>query len=117
MNAMRPKRSGSVTPPPATDLMSLPDIGSASVRWLRAIGIRTIADLRRVGPAEAYGRVAYRFGSAVNRNFLYALAMGLQGRKYNSATDREKRALCNRAGIEFRPRRKRATARASPGAR
>jgi hypothetical protein len=38
----------------------------------------------------------------VNRNLLYALAMGLQGRKYNSATEREKRQLCEAAGIEFR---------------
>jgi len=91
----------------ATDLTTLPDIGAVSVRWLRDIGIHTVADLERVGPAEAYGRIAYRFGSAVNRNFLYALAMGLQGRKYNSATQREKRRLCEQAGIEFRPTRKR----------
>jgi hypothetical protein len=97
----------------ATDLTTLPDIGAVSVRWLREIGINTVADLQRVGPAEAYGRVAYRFGSAVNRNFLYALAMGLQGRKYNSATQHEKRQLCEQAGIEFRPTRKRPAKRSS----
>ena len=86
------------------DLASLPDIGPASIAWLRAIGIETVSELRRVGPAEAYGRIAYRFGSAVNRNLLYAMAMGLQGRKYNSATEAEKRRLCEEAGITF-PRR------------
>jgi hypothetical protein len=44
-------------------------------------------------------QVAYRFGSAVNRNLLYALAMGLEGRKYNDATDQEKQRLCEEAGI------------------
>jgi hypothetical protein len=84
--------------------MSLPDVGRATVAWLQAVGIHTVTDLRRVGPAEAFGRVAFRFGSAVNRNLLYALAMGLEGRKYNSATEREKRRLCEDAGIAFRPR-------------
>ena len=88
------------------DLESLPDIGDASVRWLRAVGIETVEQLRRVGAAEAYGRVAFRFGSAVNRNFLYALAMGLQGRKYNAASDTEKRRLCEEAGIAYRVSRK-----------
>jgi hypothetical protein len=87
------------------DLKSLPDVGDVTVRWLRAVGIETVTELRRVGPAEAYGRIAFRFGSAVNRNLLYALAMGLQGRKYNSATDGEKRALCEEAGIAYRTRR------------
>jgi hypothetical protein len=88
------------------DLASLHDIGAASVAWPSAVGIETVSELRRLGPGEAYGRVAYRFGSAVNRNLLYALAMGLEGRKYNSATEQEKRRLCEEAGIEFRPRRK-----------
>jgi len=85
------------------DLLSLPDVGKATVAQLNAVGIKTVSELRRLGPAEAFGRVAFRFGSAVNRNLLYALAMGLQGRKYNSASDREKRQLCEEAGIEFRP--------------
>ncbi len=87
--------------------MSLPDVGTATVAWLKAVGIDTVAELRRVGPVEAFGRVAFRFGSAVNRNLLYALAMGLQGRKYNSATEREKRQLCEDAGIAFHPRGRR----------
>jgi DNA transformation protein and related proteins len=88
-----------------SDLRSLPDVGDTTVRWLKAVGIETVAELRRVGPAEAYGRVAFRFGSAANRNLLYALAMGLQGRKYNSASDAEKRRLCQEAGIEYPGRR------------
>ncbi|HKW48771.1 MAG TPA: TfoX/Sxy family DNA transformation protein [Gemmatimonadaceae bacterium] len=89
------------------DLASLPDVGHVSIAWLHAVGIDTTSDLRRVGAAEAYGRVAFRFGRAVNRNFLYALAMGLQGRKYNSATDEEKRRLCDEAGIPLKASRRR----------
>ena len=83
------------------DLTSLRDIGEVSARWLRAVGITTVAELRRVGPPEAYGRVVFRFGKAANRNLLYALAMGLEGRAYNDATDAEKRRLCVAAGIAY----------------
>lgn len=88
-------------------LTTLPDVGPKSAYWRRTIGIETVDDLRRVGAAEAYGRVAYRFGSSVNRNLLYALAVGLQGRRYNAANEREKRELCDEAGIDCRPRRNR----------
>jgi len=101
MTSHRTPRSSRIV---TENLASLPDIGPASIAWLRAIGIETVSGLRRLGPAEAYARIAYRFGSAVNRNLLYAMAMGLQGRKYNSATDAEKRALCDEVGIPF-PRR------------
>jgi nucleotidyltransferase/DNA polymerase involved in DNA repair len=115
MKVPRAKRSGAVTPD-ESDLLSLPDVGAATVRWLSAIGIHTVGELRRVGPAQAYSQVAYRFGSAVNRNLLYALAMGLQGRKYNDASEREKRQLCERAGVAFQPRRKRPKGRSVPRA-
>ena len=95
-NSRKRRRAATVN---EEDLQSLPDIGRASERWLRAIGVTTVSSLRRVGPAEAYAQIAYRFGAAVNRNLLYALAMGLQGRTYNQATDVEKRRLCEAAGI------------------
>jgi len=86
---------------PNTDLTTLRDIGAVSARWLQAVGIPTVAELRRVGPAEAYGRVVFRFGKAANRNLLYAMAMGLEGRAYNDATEAEKRRLCAEAGIAY----------------
>ena len=86
-----------------SDLTTLRDIGAVSARWLRSVGIGTVAELRRIGPAEAYGRVVFRFGKAANRNLLYALAMGLQGRAYNEATEAEKRRLCAEAGIAYPP--------------
>jgi len=89
------------SPNSGDDLTPLRDIGAVSAHWLRAVGIHTVRDLRRVGPAAAYGQVAFRFGRAVNRNFLYAMAMGLQGRAYNDAMIAEKRRLCADAGIAF----------------
>ena len=94
------------------DLTSLRDIGAVSARWVRAVGIETVGQLRRIGPAEAYARVAFRFGKEANRNLLYALAMGLQGRAYNDATEAEKRQLCADAGISFPADASRARARA-----
>jgi hypothetical protein len=98
----------------ASDLTSLRDIGDVSARWLRAVGITTVSELRRVGPVEAYGRVVFRFGKAANRNLLYALAMGLEGRAYNAATEAEKRKLCAEAGIAYPAR---ASAPRHPGRR
>jgi DNA transformation protein len=106
-----PRKRLRTSPASSDDLRSLPDIGPASERWLRAIGVTTVSELRRVGPAAAYAQIAYRFGSAVNRNLLYALAMGLQGRNYNQATDSEKRRLCEAAGIPVPPVRPRRAAR------
>lgn len=98
-----------------SDLTTLRDIGAVSARWLRSVGIETVAELRRIGPAEAYGRVVSRFGKAANRNLLYALAMGLEGRAYNDATEAEKRRLCAEAGVAYpgvaRARRARRTNR------
>jgi DNA transformation protein len=102
-------RSPNALPPgsPSEDLTSLRDIGEVSARWLQAVGIHTVGELRRVGPAEAFGRVKFRFGRAANRNLLYALAMGLEGRAYNDATPAEKRRLCAQAGIPYHARRAR----------
>src|SRR5262245_21859099 len=98
-----PKMRRSATAPASSseDLTSLRDIGEVSARWLHAVGIHTVSELRRVGPAEAFGRVRFRFGRAANRNLLYALAMGLEGRAYNDATPAEKRRLCAQAGIAY----------------
>ena len=103
------RRSATSSPPPSRseDLTSLRDIGEVSARWLHAVGIHSVSELRRVGPAEAFGRVQFRIGRAANRNLLYAMAMGLEGRAYNDATPAEKRRLCAQAGIPYPARRAR----------
>jgi DNA transformation protein len=88
--------------PAPLQLEDLRTVGAATARWLRAVGITSVAELRRVGAPEAYGRIEYRFGKAVNKNLLYALAGALQDRPYNSFSAREKARLCAAAGIKAR---------------
>jgi DNA transformation protein len=83
-------------------LEDLRTVGVATARWLRAVGIDSPAALRKIGAAEAYARVAYEFGNAVNRNLLYALEGALQNRAYNSFTEEEKRRLCEAAAVPSR---------------
>ena len=95
--------------PKSLELEDLRTVGTATARWLRAVGIPSVAELRRVGAPLAYARIAYRFGRAVNRNLLYALAGALADRPYNSFSEAEKDRLCRAAGISLRaPRRGRA---------
>ncbi len=89
------------------ELESVRNIGKASSKWLRAVGIESVSELRRAGAAEAYARIEFRFGRAVNLNLLYALATGLQGRAYNSLTAKEKGKLHAAAGVGAPPRVKR----------
>lgn len=86
-------------------------LGPKSAAWLRAIGVETLGDLRRMGVSEAFGRTSVRYGSAVSRNLLYALAGAVEGRAWNSFTAAEKRALCEAAGLDAPPRSR---PRASP---
>ena len=81
-------------------LEDLRTVGTATARWLRAVGITTVAELRRVGAPEAYGRIECRFGRDVNLNLLYALAGALKGRPYNSFSPAEKARLRRAAGVE-----------------
>jgi len=55
---------------------NLKNLGAASAEWLRAVEIRTIADLERLGPVEAY-RLVRRTHPQASLNLLWALAAGL----------------------------------------
>jgi hypothetical protein len=55
---------------------NLKNLGAVSADWLRAVGIRTIADLERLGPVDAY-RLVRRTHPEANLNLLWALAGGL----------------------------------------
>lgn len=63
MNAMHPSQS---------ELLQLKNLGLASVNILHSIGIRTLEDLRRVGPVEAFINIRRR-GINASRVLLYAL--------------------------------------------
>jgi DNA transformation protein and related proteins len=55
-----------------SELLQLRNLGMASVNILHAVGINTLADLRRVGSVEAYKRIIAR-DINVSKVMLYAL--------------------------------------------
>ena len=72
------------------------NLGAASAAWLREVEIRTIADLRSIGPALAYRRVKARYPST-SLNLLWALAAGLADRDPRDLSDEEKARLLKEA--------------------
>ena len=53
-------------------LHNLKNLGPASTGWLAEVGIRTLADLRRAGPVEAY-RLIRIAGRPASLNLFYAI--------------------------------------------
>jgi len=76
---------------------TLRNLGGSSAAWLRDTDIRTVADLRDVGPVFAYIQVKRKYPRA-SLNLLWALAAGLKGIDWRDLTDDEKEKL--RAEIE-----------------
>lgn len=64
------------------DLHQLKNLGAASVNILHAIGVRSSADLKTMGPVEAYVRIKQR-GIQVSKVMLYALQGALLGIHWN----------------------------------
>lgn len=64
------------------DLHQLKNLGAASVNILHAIGVRSSADLKTLGPVEAYVRIKQR-GIQVSKVMLYALQGALLGIHWN----------------------------------
>ena len=71
---------------------NLRNLGPASAAWLRAVGITTIAELARLGPALAYRLVKQKQPKS-NLNLLWAMAAGLSDRDWRQLTEDEKQGL------------------------
>jgi DNA transformation protein and related proteins len=67
----------------------LRNLGPKSARLLAEAGIRTIAELRVLGAAKAYRRVADK----ASLNLLWAIAAGLEDRDWRELTHKEKDSL------------------------
>lgn len=76
----------------AQPIDNLPNLGPASVSWLRDVGIRTITDLERFGPVAAYRLVKNR-QPAASLNLLWALEAGLLGKDWRELSDEDKSRL------------------------
>ena len=67
----------------ASDLINLKNIGPASVRQLREVGIEDTAALRKLGAIAAYHRLKHAFPREVSLVMLYALEGALSGCHWN----------------------------------
>lgn len=65
------------------DLLRLKNIGPATVRQLRDVGIESAAALRRLGALAAYRRLKHAFPREVSLVMLYALEGALRGCHWN----------------------------------
>ena len=66
-----------------SDLITLKNIGPASIRQLREVGIEDAAALRRLGAIAAYRRLKHAFPREVSLVMLYALEGALRGCHWN----------------------------------
>ncbi len=71
----------------------LRNLGPRSARILAETGIRTIAELRLIGPAKAYARAKTLAPGSVSLNLLWAIAAGLDDRDWRELTQKEKDLL------------------------
>lgn len=78
------------------ELLSLKNLGMASVNILNAIGISTYEDLSSIGPVEAYCRIKAR-GIQVSKVMLYALQGALMDVHWNELTPTQKAHLVEEA--------------------
>lgn len=82
--------------PSAAD--SLASLGSVSQRWLAEAGIRTRAELERIGSVAAFKKVAAA-GREPSVNLLYALEGALLGLRPQRLSAAVKKNLLERAGL------------------
>nr|WP_208022255.1 TfoX/Sxy family protein [Aestuariicella hydrocarbonica] len=77
-------------------MLQLKNLGAASVNILHAIGVNSYADLKHMGPVEAYIRIKNR-GIHVSKVMLYALQGALLGVHWNDLDPRVKQQLLEEA--------------------
>ena len=85
-----------------SDLMRLKNIGPASVRQLREVGIDDAATLRRLGALAAYRRLKHAFPREISLVMLYALEGALRDCHWNHLPPGVKERL--QAAAKARPR-------------
>ncbi|RED52551.1 TfoX/Sxy family protein [Aestuariispira insulae] len=84
----------------AHTLSSLRNIGPSSAALLKEAGIETVADLREMGAADAYGRLKFMFPDRVSLNMLYALNGALADIPWRAITPEMRQVWRRQAGLE-----------------
>jgi len=78
---------------------NLPNIGPTTIGWLRDAGVKTIADLERLGPAAVYKLVKAKHPQA-SLNLLWSLEAGLLGKDSRDLSEDEIERLKNELAEE-----------------
>ncbi|MEO8671553.1 MAG: TfoX/Sxy family protein [Tahibacter sp.] len=73
------------------------NVGPKSAAWLRQVGVRTLVELREVGPVETFMKVK-RAGFRPSLNLLYAMQGALDDCHWADLPDATKQALVLAAG-------------------
>jgi len=75
------------------ELSKLKGLGPKSERCLNEIGIHTVAELKAIGPMEAFVRLCNEGHIKPSLNFLYALVGALEDRSWQEIARNEKTQL------------------------
>jgi DNA transformation protein len=79
-----------------SDLITLKNLGSATVNILHAVGINCYGDLKKAGPVEVYLRIQRR-NIHVSKVMLYALQGALQNSHWSTLDPKLKQQLLDAA--------------------
>ena len=83
-------------------LRGLKNIGPTIADRLESVGLKTVGDLNKIGPAKAFHRVksAYPDIAIPICYYLYSLQGALVGKHWNDLSSATKKRLLDEAGIE-----------------
>lgn len=90
-----------------TPLLGLQNIGPTIAARLDDVGVRTVGDLRRVGPGRVYQRLVARRPDATTSvcYYLYSLQGALDGVHWDALAPSVKQRLLRAAGLPIPKRR------------
>lgn len=80
------------TLPDSADVALLPNLGERSARTLRSAGVRSVGELRALGPVEAFRRLRIA-GEQPSLVLLWAMVAGLRGQHWQEVGPDEKNTL------------------------
>jgi DNA transformation protein len=72
---------------------NLRNLGPKSAMMLAEAGIRTVGELRAIGPVRAYARVKDLRKRGASLNLLWSMAAGLENRGWRDVSPEEKASL------------------------
>lgn len=85
-----------------TRLRGLKNIGPTIADRLASVGLKTVGDLKKIGPAKAFNRVksAYPDVTIPVCYYLYSLQGALVGKHWNDLSSATKKRLLEEADVE-----------------